>query len=148
MINFVTVRNVINTNKFDSLTLVENGFILKNRKKGEKKIFFSELDKIYIQKFKIHPVFELLFILFPFILMFIVLQYYPFDLLIIAAMFTVLPVFISVHNCKWYKLIVHLKDGSFFIKKVSLDLKSENISLLNKVNNEYLYYNANALKTA
>ncbi|NDP27083.1 MAG: hypothetical protein GZ087_06625 [Flavobacterium sp.] len=139
-------NTIVSINKFDSLTLVESGFVLNNGKKSEKQIPFSHLSKIYIKKFKLHPIFELLLILVPFLLMYIVIEYYPFELLIIAAFFTVFPVFISVHNIKWYLLYVRLKDGTVFIKKVPLSLKTENINILNSVRKEYFHYKISSLK--
>ena len=111
----------IGTNKFDSLILVENGLILNSRNKGKKEIPFSELNKIYLKKYKIYPIFELLlFIFFPFILVYIGIQYFPFELPLIAALFTFIPVFIAFHNYKWYRLTIHLKNGTTFIKNSTL----------------------------
>jgi len=147
MASFKTIKTTMSTNQFDSLTLVENGLILNVGTKSEKEIPFSELDKVYIKKYKLYPVFELLFILLPFMVTYMVIQYCPFDLVLIASLFTVFPVFLAVNNCTWYKLKVCLKDGTYFIKKVSLHLKSENISLVEKVQTEYYNYRIYSIAT-
>jgi hypothetical protein len=48
----------INT-KFDDLTIVEYVLILKKGKRSQRKISFSELDKIYLKVSKLNPVYEL-----------------------------------------------------------------------------------------
>jgi hypothetical protein len=143
MDSFKLIKTTIRSNKFDSLTLVENGLLLKNGKKGEKEIPFSELDKIYIKKYKLYPVFELLYISLPFILIYIAIQYCPYDLVVLACLFTVFPVFITVTNYQWYKLKVRLNDGTYFMKRFSLHLKSEHVSIVKMVQIEYFNYRIN-----
>jgi hypothetical protein len=145
MASFKLVETTIRIKKFDSLTLVENGLILNNGKKGEKEIPFSELDKIYIKKYKLYPVFEFLFISLPFILTYIVIQYCPSDLVWLASLFTIFPVFMTVNNYKWFKLKVCLNDGTYFMKTISLHLKSENINIVKNVQTEYYNYKINKL---
>ncbi|TDD98535.1 hypothetical protein [Flavobacterium cellulosilyticum] len=144
--NITTITNIIaGTAKFDSLTIVENGLILKNGKRAERTISFSELDNIYIKSYKLNPLFEFAFILFPFLFVFLSIQFLPFEMVLLVALFTVVPVFIKVYNYRWYRLKVCLKDGTFFIKKVSLRSKSETISIVNSVKKEGLYYKTNAM---
>jgi len=142
------LREIITSNQFNSLTSGENGLILNRGKKGEKEISFSELDKIYIKKNKLHPLIELLIIGLPFLLIYTILQYAPYEMLIIAAVFTIIPVFIAVHNYKWYVLKLRLKNGTSYYKIVSNHLKSESVSLMEKVYNQHLYYNAHSLISA
>lgn len=88
---------ISSTTKFDSLTFSENGLILKYQKKQEIKISFSELDKIYIKKFKLNPFIELFGISSPFILVYITTQYTPYQLLIVASLLTIFPIFYKCH---------------------------------------------------
>lgn len=143
--NYLTIKNKIETTKFDTLTYVENGLILKSGKKKERTISFSELDNIYIKVNKLNPVYEFALILFPFLLVFIAIQYLPFDMVLFVATFTVIPVFVKVYNYKWYRLNIQLKDGTFFIKKFPLRLKSENISIVNAIRSKSFYYKINTM---
>ncbi len=133
------------TTKFDTLTYVENGLILKYEKKMERTISFTEMDDIYIKVYKIKPVFEFAFILFSFLPVFLTIQYLPFDMILFVAMFTVIPVFVKVNNYKWYRLNIYLKDGTFFRKRVPLRLKSENISIVNAIRSKSFYHKINTM---
>lgn len=138
--NTTTITN----NKFDSLILVENGLILKYGKKRKKEISFSELDKIYIKSHKLNPIIEFVFILLPFLFVLLSVEYIPFDFIIFLALFTIAPVFMKVKKYKWYQLNVLMKDGTFFKKKLSSHMKTQNVSILEKVQKECLHFNFNA----
>jgi hypothetical protein len=127
----------INT-KFDDLTIVEHGLILKKGKKRERKISFSELDMIYIKVNKLNPVCELGFILLPFLLIFLSVHYVTIEKVMFVGLTTVIPVFVKINNYKSYKLIICLKDGAVFRKKVFLKIKEETISIVNTVRKEHL----------
>lgn len=144
----VIARTITSTNKFDSLKVVENGLLLKCQNKREIKIPYTELDKIYIKKCKLNPFVEFLCIAFPFLFVYIAMQYLPFYLMILVSVITVLPVFIRVINYKWYKLFVFLNDGTFFTKRVSLHKKTENFSILNRVEKEIFDYKSSILTSA
>ena len=134
--------------KFDLVTFSEKGLLLKFRNKQQIEISFEEIDKVYIKKYKLNPIVELLCISFPFLMVFMDIQYLASNVLILVSIFTVLPVLITVINYKWYRFNVHLKDGTFFSKRVRLDKKTENIVALGKIQRECLYYNNAHLKTA
>lgn len=125
---------------FDALTLVENGVVLnlKNEKKVE--ISFLELDKVYIKVYKLKPVQEFLFILFPFLLIFVSIQYIVLEKVAFVALFAIIPVFVKTYNYKRYGLTIGLKDGTVFRKKVSLKVKSVSVSTVNAVKKEQLNY--------
>ncbi|QBN20439.1 hypothetical protein [Flavobacterium nackdongense] len=148
MITISTIRKAFALHQFNTLTLVNNGVILNSGKKSEKEILYSELDKIYIKRNNLNPIIELMLISLPFLLIYIVLQYAPFEMLIIASFFSIFPVFIAVHNYKWYVLKLRLKDGTTHCKRVSLHLKSESVSIMDKVYCEHLHYQANRLMSA
>jgi hypothetical protein len=138
------VRTINHSVKFNDLTLTKSGLILKYKKKNKLEIPFAEVERIYIKKHKLNPLIELLCISAPFLLILMIIQYSPFDIVIIAALFTILPVFISVINYKWYRLYVRLKDGTFFSKRVPRHMKTESISILEKAQIEIFHYNINA----
>jgi hypothetical protein len=146
--NGVMARKITITSKFDNLIIVENGLILKYGKKRERKISFSELEKIYIKTYKLNPLFELVFILSPFLLLLLLVKYLRFEFIILLALFTVIPVFLKVKNYKWCRLKIVLIDDTFFTKKVSMNVKSENITIINKVMKQWFKYNTNAMAPA
>jgi hypothetical protein len=138
-------RMTNHNSKFDTLILIDNGLILKCRKKNEIRISYSELDKVYIDKYTLNPFIEFFCISIPFLLVLVSIQYLPFYLIIIVSLITIPLVFIKVLNYKWYQLNICLKNGAFYRKKVSLNKKAENFSLIHKVQKEFSYYNLNAL---
>jgi len=139
--NSAIAGRAFNTTKFDRLTFSENGLLLKYRNKQQIEIPFEEIDKAYIKKYRLNPIVEFLFISFPFILVFMTIQYFASGLLILVSIITILPVLFTVINYKWYRFNVHLKDGTFFSKRVRLDKKTENIIAVSKIQRECLYYN-------
>jgi len=126
--------------KFDDLTIVEYGLILRQGKKAGREILFSELDKIFIKVYKLKPVYELGFILLPFLLIYLSVQYVTLEKLMFVGLLTIIPVFVKINNYKNYGLIICLKDGTIFRKKVSLSMKAENISIINAVIRERFNY--------
>lgn len=136
----VIAKTTINTTKFQSLSLVENGLILKCQNKRSIEIPYADLHKVYIKKYKLNPIVEFLCISLPFLFVYVALQYLPFYLMLFVSLISVLPIFLRVLNYKWYQLFVILKDGTFFKKRVSLDKKTENFSILNKVEKDFSDY--------
>lgn len=143
--------NVINTTctststdtgaiKFGSLALEDHGLTLKFGKKQERKVSFSELDKIYIKVYKLNPAYRYLFILVPFLLAFLFFEYIKLDIEMFVALVPVIPVFAKINFYKRYGLVIRLKDGTFYRKKVSKKLKSDHIDLINEVKRERLKY--------
>jgi hypothetical protein len=130
--------------KFDKLTLVEDGIILSRKDNKQYLVSFSELDKIYLKRYQLNSVFEFAFIVLPFLLIPISFTHLPFNIAIILALITIIPVFVTVNKYRWYRLKICLQDGTSFSKKVSLHLKSENIILVDKVVAEKLHYKARA----
>lgn len=138
-------RMTNHNSKFDTLLLIDNGLILKYGKKQEIKISYSELDKVYIDKYKLNPFIEFFCIAIPFLLVLISIQYLSFYLIIIVSLITIPLVFIRILNYKWYQLNICLKNGAFYRKKVSLNKKAENFFIINKIHKEFSYYNFNIL---
>lgn len=129
----------VNTN-FNTLTLIDNGIVLGYKNNQKKEIQFSELDKIYMKVYKLKPLYEFAFILFPFLLVFLCIQYIMIEKIMFMALFTVIPVFIKTYRYKRNGLVICLKDGTVFRKSVPLKLKSENVTMVNAVKREWLSY--------
>lgn len=131
----------INT-KFDDLTLVEHGLILKNGKNVKREISFSEIADIYVKTDKLKPVYKLGLILVPFLLVFLSVQYLSLEKVMFLGFLAVIPVFVKINSYKSYGLRIYLIDGTVFRKKISLRVKDENISIVNAVRRKQLnHYN-------
>lgn len=138
----------MSTSKFDRLTFSNNGLLLKYRNKQEIEIPFEKLEKVYIKKYKLNPFIEFLCISVPFLFVYIAIQYLTFNLMIVVIIITAIPVLINIVNYKWYRFIVHLKDGTSFSKRVCIHNKSENVNILNKIQKECLSYNSTHIASA
>ena len=137
-------RTLPGKTKFDSLTFSKKALFLRYRNEPEIEIPFADLDQIYVKKHKLNPLMEFMGISFPFLFVFFAIKYLPFDLMILVSTISIIPVFMIIVNYKWYRLYVRLNDGTTFIKKIASDMKTENISIMEKVRAEYLYYTASA----
>lgn len=129
----------VNTN-FDTLILADDGIVLGFRNRQKREISFSELDKIYIKEYKLNPLFEFAFILFPFLIILLSLQYLTLEKTILLAALIIIPVFVKRYKYKRKVLRIILKDGTVFKKKVASKFKSENIAIVNAVKREQLNY--------
>ncbi len=132
-----------NTIKFDQLTYSSNGVILQYQDNPEIEIPFAAIEKIFIKKHKLNPFLEFIGITIPFLMVYLVVQYWPSSLLIFISIVAILPVFLHVINYKRYRLYIRLNDGSSYRKKISMHLKTESFSVLEKVRAEYMSYNYN-----
>ncbi len=124
--------------KFNKLAIVEQGLILQHGKKEEWEISFSEIENIYIKVNKLKPICELGFILLPFLLIFLSVQYFSLEKVMFLGLSTIIPVFVKINNYKSYGLRICLKDGTVFRKRVSLEEKDDTISIVNIVRRKQL----------
>jgi hypothetical protein len=127
----------VNT-KFKNIAIVEQGLILQHGKKEEWEISFSEIENIFIKVNKLKPICELGIIVLPFLLIFLSVQYFSLEKVMFLGLSAVIPVFVKINNYKSYGLRICLKDGTVFRKKLSLQMKHENISIINAVRKEQL----------
>jgi hypothetical protein len=132
------------TTKFDTLNFNSNSLFLKYQDNPEIAIPFDAVEKIYIKKHKLNPFLEFTGISIPFLMVYLVVQYWPSSLLIFISIVAILPIFLHVINYKRYRLYIRLNDGSSYRKKISMHLKTESFSVLEKVRAEYMSYNYNA----
>lgn len=133
---------------FSKLTLVEKGIVLSFKNGRTREISYSELDKIYIKVYKIKPVYEFMFILFPFLLVFLSFQFIMLEKVVFVAFFSVIPIFVKTYKYKGYGLEISLKEDTLYRKRLSLKMKSESVTLVNAVKKEQLsyYYKTNGLQ--
>ncbi len=129
---------IMNSNiKFNNIAVQGQGLILQYGKK-EKEIPFSEIENVYIKVNKLSPIGELGFILLPFLLIFLSVQYLTLEKVMFLGLSTIIPVFVKINNYKSYGLRICLKDGTVFRKKVPLKVRSENISIVNAIRKKQL----------
>lgn len=148
IVTSIIAKTITNTNKFIDLTVVENGLILEYQNKQKIEISYNKLDKVYVKKYKLNPFVELLCIIFPFLFVYIALQYLPFYLTIFVGVLSVSVVFMYVLNYKWYELFVLLKDGTYYKKKVSQRTKAKIFSIICRVEKDFFDYKSNLLTSA
>lgn len=141
-------KKTLKSTKFDNITYSKNGLVLHFKNKDKVEIPFENLNKMYMRKFSLNPLIELLGISIPFLFVVFAIQYLDLYLIVIACILMALLIFKIVINHKWYRFYVVLKDGTEFSKSVQLNQKSENMSLLEKVYTEYLYRNFNSMTSA
>ena len=134
------VKNISSTKKFDNLTFSKNGLFLIYQNELQIEISFSDVDEIYIKKYKLTPFMELICISFPFLFVFMAIQYLP-SVMILVCLFSIIPVFLSIINSKWYRFYVRLKDGTSYRKKVATNEKTKIFSIVEKIRAEHIRYN-------
>ncbi len=138
------VSPLTNSNKFDSLTLTDNGILVQFEKKTVSKISYSELDKIYLKVYKLKPIYGFLLVLFPMLFAFLCFEYIHLNIEMSVALLPVIPTIVKINRiskCNRFGLVIVLKDGSVFRKHVSKNLKSDTIELINEVKKKRLNYN-------
>jgi hypothetical protein len=130
--------------KFQNLTLVENGIILRLKNNQEKEIPFSELNRIYLKVYKLNPLKEFLFISIPILFVFLfVFMYSAIDVVVNVAFFVFILIFVKVKTHKKYGLNICLKNGIFFRKNVSLRSKDKEVNNLNEIKKAIKNYKNN-----
>jgi hypothetical protein len=129
----VRARKRTSPTKYDSLTMVEKGLVLKAKKKQLAEIPFSEVSKIYIKVYKLKPIFASIVVFIPMALAFLYFESIKLNIEMFMALLPVIPAFVKTNRFKTYGLVIMVKDGSVFTKKVPLKLKSNTIELINEV---------------
>jgi hypothetical protein len=150
--NSITTRSgvkiITSTIKFDSLTLVENGTVLKYKKNKVGEISYSELQKIYIKVYKLKPIYGFMLALFPMLFAFLCFEFIKINIEISLALMLVIPTIVKSNRFQRFGLVIVLKDGSVFKKHISNKFKSDAIELINEVKRKRLNYNNRALASA
>lgn len=136
-------KATLSNTPFDKLTYSNTSLCVQYRDNLEIAIPFADIDKIYIKKHKLNPVLEFTGIALPFVFVYLVIQYFPSNLMIFASIIGIIPVFVYLNKYKWYRFYIRLNDGTLYRKKISLSLKTESFSTLEKVRAEYISYKYN-----
>ena len=126
-------ERIFSTGKFDRLIFLENGIFLKYRNKQQIEIPFKEIAKVYVKKYRFNPFVEFIFISFPFLLIYITIQYFASSFLFLVSIITAPTVLFTMINYKWYRFSIYLKDGTYFSKRVRLGKKTEALIDVGKI---------------
>lgn len=136
----VSNTTIMGCSKFDTLTIVENGLIIANKKTEKYTILFSEINKIYITKTKLYSWNKIGFLSFVMITVSIAQLYLPMEYVLTLSIFFMVLIG-KIIFFKWYKLIVQLNDKTFYYKKFYTSVKHENIIVVNTVRKEIFDHN-------
>lgn len=131
------------SNKFETISLTENGIMLSYKSSKQKEILFSELDKIYITVNKISQTQEVLFILGLIGITLISLLYLQAEIIIPIFILITFIIIVKLNNYKSYGLKIRLKNGTFLKKQVPSKLKYETVAIVNDVRKELYNYKTN-----
>lgn len=131
-------RTIISTTKFETLTIANNGMVLKYKKKKVSEIPFSELDKIYIKVYQLKPIYASIVVVFSILLAFLFFESIKRNIEMFVAILPVIPAFVKSNRFKRFGLVILLKDGSVFKKHVSKKVKSDTVELINEVKRKIL----------
>lgn len=129
----VLTKNKNNTTKFDNLALVDNGLVLKDGKKQLGQISFSEIEKIYIKVYKLKPIYGFLFVMIPVFFAFLCFEFIKLNVEMAMVILPVKPALEKRNRFKSYGLVIVLKDGSVYSKKLPLKFKTDTIEIINEV---------------
>lgn len=137
----VMVRTLNSSKKFDSLTISDNGIVMQFGKKTVSEISYSELEKIYIKVYKLKHIYGSILVSFPLLLAFLCFESIQLNVELYLALLPVIPAFVKINRFKRYGLVMTLKNGSVFTKKVPLRLKTDTIELINEVKRKSTHFN-------
>jgi len=123
--------------KFKTLSLTENGLILKNKNKEEKNVLFTEVNKIYIKKCKFSLLNKILSLSITLILLSISAKYLPVSIMLLVSIILLTTLIVKMNTYKWYQLNLHLIDGTSHYKVFNSSAKQSHITLVNVIRKGY-----------
>lgn len=132
-----SINNSICIAKLKTLSLTENGLILKNINKKEKNVLFSEVQKIYIKKSKFSIFSRIASLSILLIFISISAKYFSVGITSLASIILFIAVIVKMNTYKWYQLNLHLIDGTSYYKVFYSKAKQSNINLVNVVRKGY-----------
>lgn len=119
--------------KFKTLSVIENGLLLRNKNTELKSILFSEVCKIYIKKCKISLVNKINYLAISLVLLSIAAKHLPLELVLLASLIFFTFLIEKMNTYKWYELVVHLDDGTIHSTEFHSSKKQEYINLVNRI---------------
>lgn len=129
-----TITNTPFTSKSDN----KNGILVKVNNKEEINILYSQINKIFINKFKLCTLNKLGLIAIPIVSLILLLSFLPLIPSFLLFLFIGIPIFVKVYQFKCYQFNIELHDGSYFTKMFFVKSKHNYISLVREVRNKIL----------
>jgi hypothetical protein len=142
MTNHTTPKNGI-LNYFVSQEINKKGIVIIYRNREKETILFSDITKIFINKFKLTTSNKLVLIAIPFMSVFLIQNFIPTDFLFFVALFICIPIVTKIYNFKYYHFNIQLTTGTFYKKKFFIRSKQEHMYLVNLVRKEMFNYHSN-----
>lgn len=134
----VIVKKKLAIINFHSLTMSENGLILKCKSKQTHEISFSQLEKIYVIIYKFKSNYLFLIVLLQILIALLVFLCIQINIEFSLALLLVTPSIEKRNHFIRFGLIIVLKDGCIFKKQVPKKIKSETVDLIRKVKKKML----------
>ena len=120
--------------KFQNLTLVKNGIVLRLKNKELKEISYFDIERVYLKVYNLKPFQEFLLVTVPILItLLFVIMYSTIYILIISAFLILLLILIKVKTYKKYRLNLQLKNGNFYIKNVSYISKVKDFNSITEI---------------
>ncbi|QBN17456.1 hypothetical protein [Flavobacterium nackdongense] len=132
--------------RFKTQSIVEKGLIVKNKKREEQFILFSEVHKIYILKHKVGWLLKAACIA-SFVGMLCFESVYFSDELAFLSSTLFFPAIIKLNLFKWYEMHLEHKGGIVYTKQFYLNTKQEHIQFLHRVRNRIFECQMNSISS-
>jgi len=123
------------TRKFESHYFFENRLRLQLNNNTEQLILFSEVQKIYIQKYKLGWLQKVALITLFIGALCIVSVFFSTELVMLSSALLI-PIIVKLNLYKWYELHLKLKEGQLYTKEFYSNTKHEHIQFVNKVRSQ------------
>jgi hypothetical protein len=132
--------NSICITKFKTLSVFENGLILRNKNLEEKSVLFSEVCKIYIKKCKISLVYKINYLAISLVLISIAAKYFPLELVLLLSTISFTVLIKKMNTYKSYQLVLYLDDKTIYSTAFYSSKKQEYINLVSMVSKSCFDY--------
>ncbi|CAM4083998.1 hypothetical protein [Flavobacterium weaverense] len=121
------------THTFEILNIEKNRLIAISKKTVKKEIMFSDLDAIYITVRKSSNFNNAVFLLLSVLLLSVFLFFISHDIALLIPPGLIILTIIKMNYYKGYDLKIRLKNGTIFKMKFPVELKNENINIVNLI---------------
>jgi hypothetical protein len=126
-------NNSICIMKFKTLSVFENGLILRNKNLEVKNVLFSEVDKIYIKKRKLSLFNKIYYWTISLVVLFIALKYLPLELVLLTSIIFFTVLIKKMNTYKRYQLVLYLDEETIHSREFHSSKKQEYINLVSMV---------------
>jgi hypothetical protein len=127
---------IITKTAFYSLQMIENGLVLKNKKKEEITLFYAELCKTYIKKNRISFVKKIGILSFLLVLVPILDSILPYEFVVFSLGIGSIPLLVKLNIHTSYQLVLLHQNGTVYKKKFGKNTKQEYNNKVNLIRKE------------